>query len=718
MLHDETGDLTAYCSCDRCRLLKVRCSGTAPCARCERKKASCVFAVEEKRISIPESYLRALQGRTTNVPISQPSRSQEASSAGKSHSDLPYTDSALLGTSTRAASSGQESIVVNRESTSDVETPQQAGVPISYDKERVSTLARGDSQESESPSAVIAPSNEGVGPAFLQNPLVDNDYTFAQVGGRFWYMGPSSSWSFCRRVLALIGKRVPEASHVPDPWHLDGGVFGMQWKPLGHDEDPDVTNLPPLDYALFMFNTVKFYLGTVFYLVDEASYLRNLHELYQDAPAKAKSCRLWYAQYLLFLAFGKAFTVNGSCTDGPAGHQYALRAMSLLPDLSALNVDRMLSIQALTLAAVYLQSIDMRISAYQHIGQALRICVVEGMHRHMPEEVVGADYSRRCNITFWIVYMLDREFSALLGAPNSIRDEDITARLPSHANDSLDAQNMTLHVRLSRLMARILTTVYGVGKEFDGTLVPNTQSILRELAQVSKDLTALLNSHFQGSFSRASRMAQRLILSYHHCVVLTTRPLVMCTLHMHIEETDRQNAGTISLTAPVASLIQSCVDSAQTVLRTLRVLGDEDLLEAFLPFQLEDAFSSAFILSLIRVIIPSLLPDDTWRENIHCILDKMISKGSIVAPLRKRELMQLEDTMTSITPGPQYCFTPLLTGVDRVEMGLSEGLHHEATWDPFGAAEMVGLLPQELLDLADQLDVDMERLETAQASQF
>jgi hypothetical protein len=58
--------------------------------------------------------------------------------------------------------------------------------------------------------------------------------------------------------------------------------------------------------------------------------------------------------------------------------------------------------------------------------------------------------------------------------------------------------------------------VYGVGRDFEGSLIKNNQSILRQLAELSKDVTALLNTHFQGSINRASRMALRLILSYHH----------------------------------------------------------------------------------------------------------------------------------------------------------------------------------------------------------
>lgn len=56
--------------------------------------------------------------------------------------------------------------------------------------------------------------------------------------------------------------------------------------------------------------------------------------------------------------------------------------------------------------------------------------------------------------------MLDREFSALIGAPSSIRDEDITVKLPSDVEQSVENINLTLHVRLSHLMARTLTSKF------------------------------------------------------------------------------------------------------------------------------------------------------------------------------------------------------------------------------------------------------------------
>lgn len=189
------------------------------------------------------------------------------------------------------------------------------------------------------------------------------------------YMGPSSSWSFCHRVLALLGKRIPEPYQTPDPWHLDGMAFRLQWHPLGINETPDVSNLPPLDYGLYLLHTVKFYFGVLFYLIDEPSFVREMHELYKDPATKAKNSRLWYAQYLLILAFGNAILNKSGNTNGPPGHQFAVQAMGLMPDLSGMGVDAIQSIQALALASLYLQSIDMRMAAFHHVSDDT---VIEG----------------------------------------------------------------------------------------------------------------------------------------------------------------------------------------------------------------------------------------------------------------------------------------------------------------------------------------------------
>ncbi|KAE8339618.1 hypothetical protein BDV24DRAFT_152591 [Aspergillus arachidicola] len=489
---------------------------------------------------------------------------------------------------------------------------------------------------------------------FSKNPLVDKEeWTFAATpDGRYceflslnltWntadvnkqgYMGPSSSWSFCRRVLALLGKRVPESNSPPDPWHLDGMAFKLQWKQVSPEELPDVANLPPLDYALFLYNAAKYYLASLSFLIDETLYLQELHEFYRDPAAKAASPSI----------------TQRNPSGSPAGHQYASRAMALLPDLSGIHEDPLTSIQALSLAAL-----------------------------HVPEELGGLELSQRCRTVFWVVYMLDREFSALMGGPNSIRDEDITVRLPAEVASTVENTNLTLHVRLARLMAQILTT------------------------DLSHDITEFLDSSFHGMVGRGSKMAVRLMLAQHHCVVLTTRPLVMCALNMHIDSAERQPSQSFCLSSPVASLLQCCADSAQKILQILRSLADDDLMDAFLPFQVEHASSSALVLYLIRSIAPSLITNESWCDNLDCVIEKLIVKGNIAAPLRKLELKHLDLMLTPLTPRSANHTMPPITSdeiqennddtyaLDQVDIG------DEVEWDLLAFNHSCGKKDQEHL---------------------
>lgn len=179
-------------------------------------------------------------------------------------------------------------------------------------------------------------------------------------------MGPSSSWSLCRRVLAFLGKRIPEAA--PDPWHRpDKGAYHLQWTPLRPDEAPDVNNLPPLDFAMHLVQSAKYYLGDVFNLIDEPDLEHQIAELYENPAVKAQSCRAWYAHFLLILAFGRAFPTIRRRNE-PPGLSYALRAMTLLPDMSSLYQDHVAAVQAFVLAALYFQSLDMRVAAYYHVS--------------------------------------------------------------------------------------------------------------------------------------------------------------------------------------------------------------------------------------------------------------------------------------------------------------------------------------------------------------
>jgi hypothetical protein len=201
---------------------------------------------------------------------------------------------------------------------------------------------------------------------------------------------------------------------------------------------------------------------------------------------------------------------------------------------------------------------------------------------------------------------------------------------------------------------------------------------------------------------------------------------------MHIESAERQSSQNVCLSPPVASLLHCCADSAQTVLQTLRSLADDDLLgtnahipsrcwtlalttlttDAFLPFQIEDVSSSAFVLYLIRAIAPSLISNESWCDDLDCVLDKLILKGNLAAPLRKRELKQLDHMLAPLTPiSGSHAVLPMasdeIPGHNRDTYPLDQvDMEEEVEWDLLALNHSVSLPPRELLDLADQLDVD------------
>lgn len=61
--------------CKQCRSAKIKCSGTAPCARCARRREHCVFPSDEPHVSVPQTYLEHLERR-----VAQQSKSRQRSS--------------------------------------------------------------------------------------------------------------------------------------------------------------------------------------------------------------------------------------------------------------------------------------------------------------------------------------------------------------------------------------------------------------------------------------------------------------------------------------------------------------------------------------------------------------------------------------------------------------------------------------------------------------
>lgn len=121
-----------------------------------------------------------------------------------------------------------------------------------------------------------------------------------------------------------------------------------------------------------------------------------------------------------------------------------------------------------------------------------------------------------------------------------------------------------------------------------------------------------------------------------------------------------------------------------------------------MPFDLEGAFSSAFLLYILQDISPYLLPDNAWRDNIHSILQHMVDNGSVVAPLRQQELLELEAFLASITPRLSSSSATIGT---PIESGWSAPEQVDPKPDSFALEHALGPSCNDLMNWAQQLDM-------------
>lgn len=90
----------------------------------------------------------------------------------------------------------------------------------------------------------------------------------------------------------------------------------------------------------------------------------------------------------------------------------------------------------------------------------MRMAVVEGFHRTLPVEQLGERLVERGSNIWWTVYILDRKFSALIGSPSSVNDEDITAPLWDPRTCSQRAAALSLNVKITQVTSRMLNSKY------------------------------------------------------------------------------------------------------------------------------------------------------------------------------------------------------------------------------------------------------------------
>lgn len=187
----------------------------------------------------------------------------------------------------------------------------------------------------------------------------------------------------------MLGEKLhPEDPSIPTDL-IDAKIYNLTWRSAPLTEAPDMTGLPSLNHAIYLFNTVKFHLGQTYRLFDETEFENQIRNFYAHAVEKASKCRLWYTKFLLILAFGTAFLAPPTRVQEPPGSKFFVRAMSLMPDHGTLWMDSLLAIEVLALVGLYLFSLDERESAHIYVSQLL--CLSDSLLTFLPARSSDSD---------------------------------------------------------------------------------------------------------------------------------------------------------------------------------------------------------------------------------------------------------------------------------------------------------------------------------------
>ncbi|GLA19686.1 hypothetical protein AnigIFM62618_007805 [Aspergillus niger] len=606
-------------ACIACRTSKIKCTGEEPCANCQRRRVECRFVEGVNKVIVTERYLRELQGRASK-------RQGQDADIQPDRQSIKRTSASAFG------------------SDADIDASPSAENPTQLYTARTIWTS-----PFTLPSRVIK-KNDGTKRKWSTSLIPNTDPFFNMINTMKLsaWLAPTSTWSFTERLKLMIAEKLQIVSHCSAPDLFDGDLYPIHWTPMSVNEHPDVSNLPSMDYALYLFNTVKFHLGHNFRLLDEANFVHHTQQFYRgDAAKEASNNRLWFVQFLLVLAFGNAFLLPmGYRSSGdnkePPGAKFFVRAVSLMPDPTTLSRSGFVAIEVLALTGLYMYCIDHRSSAYSYIGHAIRIAQMDGMHTQLPEDELGAETVARSRDLWWTLYVLDRHISSSVGASMTLQDSDITTLLDPPGTTTQSNATLGLLVRLSHLLSYILSSIYKCSQTQLGTFLETTRSILQVLASQAQDIEGIIEVNFQNSVDAMSKGTRHVTLLYHQCVIVATRPLLLSVLKERLDRLGHGPEDWQSIVAPTDGLIRAGIKSA---IKTLQILMDEDnLLDVFLPFDMEFTYGAAMHIAMAGAVFPNVTEGENQNcmNDAHLILDQMIQRGNKLAAARKSELVQLE----------------------------------------------------------------------------
>jgi len=503
-------------ACDECRRKKIKCDGKQPCTHCTVYSYDCTYDQPSNRRRNPApQYVENLEHRVHRAETLL-------------HILIPNLDLNNPGIDAAVA---------------------QGWIPGAPGKGRPSILQDSIARPPSAPPVMEPKIDMNLESMIRAVAQIDLDET-----GHWDYHGHSSGLSFVRRMREQLGDIMgPEGRSTPFvkapqvEQILDSPKSGAE-SPMG-DNFAHHSELPPIGLAKRICGYAVNDAASLLKVVHAPTFWNSFNRIFSLPPDRYTNedhvfLPLLYSTMALGSLFGKGTDDReGYETSRAQGLAYFKAARHMMDIADCRDLPH---IQAVVFMILFLQSTAKLSQCYAYLGIALRSACRMGLHRSAPGifDHVEAETRKRL---FWTIRNLDAYVGAMIGLPNTIREEDIDQEYPVEVDDEYITRDeilpmpegtvslmtaFNLHTRLVDILMKIVRKVYpikfqtplGMGDRAYSVPLSSIKEIESDLEQWKTSLPAILTP--SDVVGRYTRVQQLLRLSYAWAQVMLYRPFL------------------------------------------------------------------------------------------------------------------------------------------------------------------------------------------------
>lgn len=410
-----------------------------------------------------------------------------------------------------------------------------------------------------------------------------------------------------RSLVKQHSKPTPTRSTLASQQQLQSIIseeseHAFEWDPAAGivEASPDAPVLPTQAESQRLLHIFQTYMGVNQHFFDPRAFTDALTMLYRSQSSRMKQQNsVWYSEYLLVLAIGRLLDDDHS-PNRPPGHTYFAEAVRRLPPTYKLGQAGMPAVEALALAATYLQWIDNKHDAYLYVGQGVRLAVALGYSQPYVEQEQRSLPSEATHQTrlFWTLYMLDRRLSSILSLPVGVNNPLIKADMPRDFAGFNSAIPLCINIKIAHTTGEIMCGLYGTNLMSRADHVQKIEDLLRVLRDIAGTIPPEFSIDFDAPASKICRTGASLHLMVFQAMLLCLRPLILQAVRVKVADSTSAE----QMIRGFPRLLQSCREAASRSVRVLSELKRQRLLARFGFFDLDATFSAAFILVMIALL--------------------------------------------------------------------------------------------------------------------